>query len=441
MTADEAKPNGKGWVRLKLTFTDRVMDDKGVPPIPFKLAAALARYADAETGIIDRSQAFLADVVNVKLRALQLAIDLLAKRGHVVVLKPKGRKMGNRYRPVLRPKDDPDPVHMHGDAHETGPVHVHGSAHEVELHAHETAILCAPRCAPNPVLNPVIDLPVGGVTADRSAKAETTTIGEAEKDGLLDQIRQAIEAAGGKLVRRRHSLQPLRALIATGIPRAEIVASVAAAASRLRAPLGNLDANWLLDHVRDRAVADGYGTGKSEVSATARPADTGPTVAIPGHATTRWPADRVTAWTARWWSDRRSWPESALGETPDRLDPRRSLEFQAALDAGRAEIRAAVAAWQGNATAWNAERLGPPPDRLASQLGAEFDVERVTLRHGGGTVTAFALDAHLKLLATEFDDGEFIRCYRALPSPLDADDCLLPPGWQVKAIEYRNTKM
>ena len=113
------------------------------------------------------------------------------------------------------------------------------------------------------------------------------------------------------------------------------------------------------------------------------------------------------------------------------------LAVQAALDAGRAEIEAAARAWPANRATWDTKRFGPPPDSLASRLGPEFGVEQVTLRHGFGTVTVFALDRHLRLMASDFDDGEFIRCFRALPSPFDNEDCALPPEWQIKALEYR----
>ncbi len=333
MNADAEKPNGRRWVRLKLTFTDTVMDDKGVPPIPFKLAAALARYADAETGIVDKSQAFLADVVNVKLRALQLAIDLLAKRGHVVVLTPKGRKLGNRYRPVLRPKDDPDPVHVHDGAHENGLVHMHDGAHEADFHAHETAISYAPGCASlTPVLYPVIDSSVSEATVGRPAKAGTTTTIDID-DGLLDEIRTAVEAAGGKLVRRPHRLQPIRDLIAGGIPRAEVVASIAAAASRLKAPLGNLDPGWLLDHIRDRAVADGYGPSTSASSSSDHGSTVPDRTAPPGYvvageamhsrarvAAARKQFDESGSWSAEFGMP----PDSPLADVPEEFrGPRR----------------------------------------------------------------------------------------------------------------------
>ena len=56
-----------------------------------------------------------------------------------------------------------------------------------------------------------------------------------------------------------------------------------------------------------------------DASTTAKPADQGPMVAIPGHDTTRWKVDMVTRYAARWWNTRSPdhWFDD-LGKTPDR---------------------------------------------------------------------------------------------------------------------------
>ncbi len=401
------------------------MDDAAVPPLAFKVAAALARYADARTGEVDRSQSFLAQKVNVKVRALQLAIDLLVERGHVVVIKPKGRKLGNRYRLVLRSKPDPNPVNAHGDAHETEPVNAHVDAHENGFHVQLNARSCAPRCALYPVYDP-------RESSSRPAQsAEMTTIESALglTDGeMLDRLRRG---APGKIgdTKAISDLRLLRELIAEGIPfEAVIVPAVVETVAGLRRPLGSW-AKFVLDAIRARAVAEGYGPGAATTSPASMTADAGPTVALPGSDTV-WPAAEVQRWAARW-NDRRSWPEQALGEPPDRQDARRSPDFQAALDAGHAEIVAAVASWQHDPASWKAQRLGPPPDSLSSRLALapEF-VDGVRLR-SGLVVTVAAL--HRALDAGQLDEDVF----GGPPSRANNPASALSPEWQIEALEYR----
>ena len=431
------EPSGRAWARSKFDWLDRVADDLPGRHLIFCVAHALLRSTDKSTGVTKIKQQEIADKIVVGLRSVQLSIEKLESAGFVTVIKPRGRSLGNAYRLHLPPEPSPDGSYAHRGAHRDQPVYAQTDAHSDAVYAHPDSPLCESPCVLFPRSSPGEIHPRQGATA--APTPETTTIGDAD-DGLLDRIVAAIEAVGKKLAERKkpHNLTPIRNLIANGIPADVAVSAVAAMARKLSAPLGNLDAEFLLKAIREQAAADGY---TKAASAMGKPVDKGPTVAIPGHETTRWPADAVTALAARWWNMKRGWLDSLRDFEPDKPDPRRSPEFQAALDAGRIEIEAAVATWKVDATSWNAERLGPPPDHVGSMLDGAFGVEMLEMRRGL-PMAAGRLPELLRLIArSNRDDREYDHemsmYFYGHPSRLDNPECSLSAEWQIKALEIR----
>ena len=94
--------------------------------------------------------------------------------------------------------------------------------------------------------------------------------------------------------------------------------------------------------------------------------------------------------------------------------------------------------WPANRETWDVDRLGPSPTDWSNRLAPDF-MDGVQTRDGRWWTKASLLN-FLWYLAAEFADDweDVIRSnFRALPSPLDAEGCILPPEWQIRALEAR----
>lgn len=97
---------GDSFTANKFRWLDQVAADKSVAPLAFKLAYIVATYINRETGDAWPSQETLAASLGIGVRAVRNASGQLVDAGHVSVMVTRGRGHSNRYRAVLKNRND-----------------------------------------------------------------------------------------------------------------------------------------------------------------------------------------------------------------------------------------------------------------------------------------------------------------------------------------------
>ena len=371
--ADE--PAGRAWARAKFDWLDRVADDLAGRHLVFCVAHALLRDTDKATGITGIAQREIAEKIVAGLRSVQLAIDKLESVGFLTVIKPKGPRLGNRYRLHLPPEPSKDPTLAQPSALKSDPSLAQPSALNEASLAHPDSLFSESHCAPYPRSSPVRDHPRPGAAA--SPTQTTTTIGVAD-DGLLDRIVAAIEEVGKKLAKRKkpHNLEPIRNLIAGGISVDLVVSVIAKRAAKLTEPLGNLDAPWLLDAIREQAAVDGYSVASASAS-TAQPATSNSKyVRVLGElrlVADVWALLDRHAATGTWDYAYGGKPGDEDFELPPMFDWRNrpNIVFPGGYRRSRAQVEAHRDRWNSG-FAWDVQAFGLPPDDPHTSVPADL---------------------------------------------------------------------
>jgi len=416
----------------RIIWLKQVQADRTLPPSALSVALTIVDHVDPD-GEAFPSQPTIAKATGLNVRAVRRATDAMATRGHLAIKVTRGRSTFNRYVPLWRAEHErPRPSAKNAGENRTERAGFEPDE-EPEKRTERAGFRAGKPDNPSKktghfehekrLKRAAYQDSTRNNTPDDAREGAHVVCGGLPDDALRARM---VDAACGNVEADSpgiRNLQPVRAWMAEGFDLdRHILPAVAGLVAPYKDPLRTWRAGWLRDEIRRQAAAEGNGV------AAPKPADAGPTVPLPG-SETRWPADAVQRWAARWWNDRRSWPEQALGETPDRPDPHRSPEFQSALDAGLADIAAASAGWPGTAATWDVERLGPRLDSLASRLAPRF-AEGVPLR-SGLVVTVAALHRAL-------DDGELDEdVFGGPPSRPNNPASTLSAEWQVKALEYR----
>lgn len=93
-----AARRGDGFTRQRLAWLDAVMADPAVTAAGFRLAYAISGFINRATGDAWPSQETLAARLGMTPRNVRNLIDQLAARGHLTIIRSKGRGNVNRYR-------------------------------------------------------------------------------------------------------------------------------------------------------------------------------------------------------------------------------------------------------------------------------------------------------------------------------------------------------
>ncbi|XYD07780.1 helix-turn-helix domain-containing protein [Methylobacterium sp. NMS12] len=97
---------GDAFTRDLISWQNQVVADRELTPLAFHVAYVIGQHLNRESGDAWPSQVRLAEILEVHERSVRNAVEQLRSRGHLSVIVRHGRGDSNRYRIILKNRNE-----------------------------------------------------------------------------------------------------------------------------------------------------------------------------------------------------------------------------------------------------------------------------------------------------------------------------------------------
>jgi biotin operon repressor len=111
---NQPQDHRRSIAKQKFAWIDRILLDRTVPHLAFRLAVLIGSYLNSTSGDAWPSQARLAADLGLGRRTIQYALDALVAAGYLAVEVSKGRGHTNHYRPIFETEKAHAGAHIDG---------------------------------------------------------------------------------------------------------------------------------------------------------------------------------------------------------------------------------------------------------------------------------------------------------------------------------------